>query len=98
MEQDVKEKQIACEQQAKKLTALRQKAAKAIEKEMAERLVPLGIPNVRFEVSYLLNPCLRMGQIKSNSSFQQIQVQHWNLLLKWLLGVKLRVSCCLLKP
>lgn len=64
LEQDVKEKQIACEQQAKKLTALRQKAAKAIEKEMAERLVPLGIPNVRFEVSLSAKPLSADGADK----------------------------------
>lgn len=64
LEQDVKEKQIACEQQAKKLTALRQKAAKAIEKEMAERLVPLGIPNVRFEMSLSAKPLSADGADK----------------------------------
>lgn len=37
-------------QQAEVLTAMRRKAAQAIEAEMQERLVPLGIPNVRFKV------------------------------------------------
>jgi DNA repair protein RecN (Recombination protein N) len=40
-----------CQKQADALTKLRQKAAKQIEKEMRQRLVPLGMPNVRFEVS-----------------------------------------------
>jgi len=35
---------------AVKLTASREKAAKIIEKEMLGRLVPLGIPNVRFTI------------------------------------------------
>lgn len=39
-----------CLQQAETLTKLRQKAAKEIERQMRERLVPLGMPNVRFEV------------------------------------------------
>ena len=39
-----------CVQQAETLTKLRQKAAKEIERQMRERLVPLGMPNVRFEV------------------------------------------------
>lgn len=39
-----------CEQTAAKLTKLREKAARAIEKEMLKRLVPLGIPHVRFEI------------------------------------------------
>ncbi len=36
---------------ADKLTALRRKAAKKIESEMKERLVSLGMPNVRFEIA-----------------------------------------------
>lgn len=39
-----------CEQTAAKLTKLREKAARTIEKEMLKRLVPLGIPHVRFEI------------------------------------------------
>ena len=35
---------------AAELTALRKKAAQKVEKEMKSRLVPLGIPNVRFAV------------------------------------------------
>ncbi len=38
-----------CQRQADALTALRQKAAKTIDRQMKERLVPLGMPNVRFE-------------------------------------------------
>ena len=45
-----------CKQQADALTKLRQKAAKQIEKEMRQRLVPLGMPNVRFEVSIQPTP------------------------------------------
>ena len=45
-----------CEQLAKKLTTTREKAAKKIEQEMHTRLVPLGIPNVRFEVSLGTKP------------------------------------------
>lgn len=40
-----------CERLAAELTTLRTKAAKAVEKDMSRRLVPLGIPNVRFSVS-----------------------------------------------
>jgi len=39
-----------CQQLADQLTALRQKAANEIEQQMQQRLVPLGMPNVRFEV------------------------------------------------
>ena len=40
-----------CGTLAGKLTAVRTKAAKAVEKEMPERLIALGIPKVRFSVS-----------------------------------------------
>ena len=40
------------QKQAALLTAVRQKSAKTIEAEMKQRLVPLGIPNVRFEIAF----------------------------------------------
>ena len=40
------------QKQAALLTAVRQKSAKTIEAEMRQRLVPLGIPNVRFEIAF----------------------------------------------
>lgn len=52
----VEELRQKCEQLAKKLTTTREKAAKKIEQEMHTRLVPLGIPNVRFEVSLGTKP------------------------------------------
>lgn len=39
-----------CEAIASELTAIRTKAAKVIEQEMRDRLIPLGIPNVRFSI------------------------------------------------
>ena len=51
LEQDVKCKTfIVCEKQAEKLTGLRHKAIKIVEEQMKSRLIPLGIPNVRFKV------------------------------------------------
>lgn len=50
LEQDVKAKLVACEKQAEKLTGLRHKAIKIVEEQMKSRLIPLGIPNVRFKV------------------------------------------------
>ena len=40
-----------CERLAETLTQLRTKAASQIEKEMQQRLVPLGMPHVRFKVT-----------------------------------------------
>lgn len=39
-----------CKEKARILTATRQKAARKIEQDMKEMLVPLGIPNVKFAI------------------------------------------------
>ena len=52
--EELQKKLVQLQMQAKKaantLTKLRTKAAKQIEKEMQTRLVPLGMPNVRFSI------------------------------------------------
>lgn len=50
MEQKVAAALSECTEEARKLTALRTKAASVVEKEMSSRLAPLGMPNVRFKV------------------------------------------------
>lgn len=45
-----------CTEKAAKLTELRLKAGKIVEKEMSQRLIPLGIPNVRFKVNITSKP------------------------------------------
>ena len=50
LEKKVKILQSECANIAQDLTKTRQKAAKTIEGELQKRLVPLGIPNVRFQV------------------------------------------------
>ncbi len=57
------------EQAAKKLTELRTKTARKIETEMQQRLVPLGIPNVRFEISFTAKPLSPDGADKVNFLF-----------------------------
>ena len=50
-----KAKKLAYEQvivQADTLTALRKKAAKEIEKRLTEHLIPLGMPNVQFQIAF----------------------------------------------
>lgn len=47
-EKEVEKARVAAEKHAAVLTKTRQKAAKAVEKEMLQRLVPLGIPKVQF--------------------------------------------------
>lgn len=53
-----------CQKQADALTALRTKAAQQIEREMQQRLIPLGMPNVRFSISIARDTLSRTGQDK----------------------------------
>lgn len=54
-EERVKRLLEECNQCAATLTTLRKKSALAIEKELSTRLVPLGIPKIRFHVD--ITPC-----------------------------------------
>ena len=56
-----------CQQQADALTKLRQKAGKEIERQMQQRLVPLGMPNIRFSVNITQGDLGKNGQ--DNVSF-----------------------------
>ncbi len=53
-----------CNRLAQQLTKERKKAAKKIEKEMTERLVPLGIPQVRFAIEMTDKPLSSTGADK----------------------------------
>ena len=50
MKKSCEELQDQVQQQAEVLTKLRSLAAQEVERQMAARLVPLGMPNVRFQV------------------------------------------------
>jgi len=54
----------SCVQQSDVLTKARSKAARQIEKEMQQRLVPLGMPSVQFKVAMERQPLSRNGQDK----------------------------------
>lgn len=58
-----------CRQLADALTTLRSKAAKQIERQMQQRLVPLGMPNVRFAVQVERTELNRNGQDKVSFLF-----------------------------
>ena len=53
-----------CNRLAQQLSKERKKAAKKIEKEMTERLVPLGIPQVRFAIEITDKPLSSTGADK----------------------------------
>ena len=58
-----------CNRLAQQLTTERKKAAKKIEKEMTERLVPLGIPQVRFAIEITDKPLSSTGADKISFLF-----------------------------
>ncbi len=71
---ELKEKEVAvllakAEKAAQQLNLIRQKSAKAIEAEMKQRLIPLGIPNVRFEIAFAQKPLSNDGSDKVNFLF-----------------------------
>ena len=53
---------------AAKLSKARQSAAKKVEREMQERLLPLGMPNVQFKCSVIANP-----SELSSTGYDQVQ-------------------------
>ena len=56
LEDEVENLRGKAHQLAQELTAIRKKAAKKVEEEMKKRLIPLGIPNVRFDISLTEKP------------------------------------------
>lgn len=65
----VTELKAVCQQQADKLTAQRSKAARIVEQQMLQRLVPLGMPNIRFEVRMEKTELGHSGQDKVSFLF-----------------------------
>lgn len=63
-QQQVEQLKAQCQKQADQLTKLRTKAAKKIETEMQQRLVPLGMPNIRFQISISQENMSTNGQDK----------------------------------
>lgn len=64
LQQKLEDLRAECLSKAKTLSEKRNKAAKAIEHQLCERLIPLGMPNVRFEVVIEQEKIGRMGQDK----------------------------------
>lgn len=69
LEQEVTQLLEKARKQAKELTAIRTKAAKKVEEEMKLRLIPLGIPNVRFSISLTEKPLSHDGGDKVSFLF-----------------------------
>ena len=69
LQKEVDQKLIKAMSAAHSLSSLRKKVAKSIETEMKNRLVPLGIPNVRFEIEFAEKPLCRDGVDKVSFLF-----------------------------
>ena len=69
LQKEVDQKLIKAMAAAHSLSSLRKKVAKSIETEMKNRLVPLGIPNVRFEIEFAEKPLCRDGADKVSFLF-----------------------------
>ena len=69
LEQKVAQLLEKAQKQAKELTAIRTKASKKVEEEMKQRLIPLGIPNVRFCISLTEKPLSHDGGDKVSFLF-----------------------------
>lgn len=69
LQQEVDKHLAKAKASANKLTLLRKKAAKEIEQQLKQRLIPLGIPNVRFEISFSEKPLSKDGVDKVNFLF-----------------------------
>ena len=61
LRQEVAEQEKLCREKAQQLTLSRTASARKVEAEMHARLVPLGIPNVRFEVEVKPAPLSASG-------------------------------------
>ena len=69
LESKLEESEQTCLKLAKVLTSSREAAARKVEEEMRQRLVPLGIPKVRFEVQLTEKPLSADGRDKVSFLF-----------------------------
>lgn len=100
-EQILAARQADCAKQAALLTKGREKVAKTIQKEMKERLVPMGIPNVQFDIQFEPKPLASDGADKvqflfsanRNSPLQPIeQVASGGEIARVMLSLKAMIS------
>lgn len=64
VEAEVKAKEKRCKELAIALTKSRQKTAKIIEQDMKKKLVPMGIPNIQFQIAMDSKPLASDGADK----------------------------------
>lgn len=100
-EQTLIAKQTDCAKQAAILTKGREKTAKTIQTEMKEKLIPMGIPNVQFDIQFEAKPLADDGADKvqflfsanRNSPLQPIaQVASGGEIARVMLSLKAMIS------
>ena len=69
LQQKLEKLKIQAQKEADTLTKLRKKSASQIEKEMLSRLIPLGMPNVRFSIQIEKETLSHNGQDKVSFLF-----------------------------
>lgn len=101
VEAEVKAKEKRCKELAITLTKSRQKTAKIIEQDMKEKLVPMGIPNIQFQIAMDSKPLASDGADKvevlfsanKNSPLQPIaQVASGGEIARVMLALKAMIS------
>lgn len=101
VETEVKAKEKRCKELAIALTNGRQKTAKIIEQDMKEKLVPMGIPNIQFQIAMDSKPLASDGADKvevlfsanKNSPLQPIaQVASGGEIARVMLALKAMIS------
>lgn len=101
VEAEVKAKEKRCKELAIALTKSRQKTAKIIEQYMKEKLVPMGIPNIQFQIAMDSKPLASDGADKvevlfsanKNSPLQPIaQVASGGEIARVMLALKAMIS------
>ena len=101
VEAEVKAKEKRCKELAIALTKSRQKTAKIIEQDMKKKLVPMGIPNIQFQIAMDSKPLASDGADKvevlfsanKNSPLQPIaQVASGGEIARVMLALKAMIS------
>ena len=96
-----------CAKKADALSVKREKAAREIEKQMCKHLVPLGMPNVRFQIGVERDEMSRKGQDKvsflfsanTSTDLQSVaQVASGGEIARVMLSLKAMISCAIKLP
>ena len=107
LQQEMQEKYDVAMKLARKLSDARKKAAQKVEEGLKQRLVPLGIPNVKFKIEFKERDCSPSGIDKvsflfsanSSTALQPVsQVASGGEKSRVILSLKSKISCAVNQP